>query len=122
MIRAIRESDKRRLKELESGFAWEFGSDWIEGLVAVDENDEPVIFAGAWSRAEVHITLDKKWSTPGARLFLLKELHDAMRAELKTKGIGQAVTWFDETRERFKDRLKSWGWLESQKKSWHKEL
>lgn len=122
MIRPIRVSDYARLKELENGYEFKFDGDFIEGLCAVDEHDSPVMFVGAWHRAEVHIVLDRKWSTPGARLFLLKELHDAMRVELKQKGIGQAVTWFDEARDRFKDRLQSWGWVKSQLTSWHKEL
>lgn len=122
MIRPIRESDKARLKELENGFAWDFGADWIEGLVAVDENDQPVIYAGAWSRAEVHVALDKKWSTPGARHALLKQLHDAMQVELKAKGFSQAVTWFDDVKDRFIERLQGWGWVKSNLTSWHKQL
>lgn len=122
MIRPIRKTDIRRLKELEDGFEWEFGDDFIEGLVAVDENDEPIMFAGAWQRAEVHITLDKKWSTPGARFLLLKELHDAMQAEMKRKGIGQVVTWFEGAVDRFQKRLETWGWIMSDKRSFHRRI
>jgi len=121
VIRPIRRDDIAKLKSL-GGFEWEFGLDFIEGLVSVDANDQPIMFAGAWHRAEVHIAVDAKYSTPGARLLLLKELHDAMQAEMRSRGIGQAVTWFDETKDRFKQRLQSWGWIESQKKSWHKEI
>lgn len=122
VLRKIRPDDIPTLKQLQQGFKWEFGPDFIGGLCAVDEHDTPVMFVGGWARAEVHIAVDSKWSTPGARLFLLKQLHEAMRYELKAKGFNQAVTWFDEARDRFKDRLQSWGWVKSKLISWHREL
>lgn len=122
LIRPIRKADVPRLKELENGYEFEFGDDFIDGLCAVDGDDSPVMFIGAWRRAEVHMVLDKGWSTPGARLFLLKEMHEAMRSDLKAKGFGQAVTWFDDVKDRFKDRLQSWGWVKSTLTSWHKQL
>jgi hypothetical protein len=124
MIRKIRQKDIPRLKELEDGFEWEFGRDFIEGLVAVDENDVPVMFCGAWHLAEVHVALDKGWSTPGARLCLLKEIHDAMNDQLKRKGFEQVVTWFEESKaaKRFQKRLGLWGWIMSAKRSFHRRL
>lgn len=122
MIRKIRLDDIPRLKELENGFEWSFGVDYIDGLVSVDSEDKPVMFAGAWSRAEVHIALDKNFSTPAVRFALLKELHDAMQAEMKRKGYGQAVTWFAGKVERFQKRLEKWGWVMSNKQSWHRRI
>jgi hypothetical protein len=122
VIRQLRKTDIPRLKELENGFTWEFDGDFIEGLAAVDEHDSPVMFVGAWRRAEVHIAVDPKWSTPGARFLQLKELHEAMRVELKAKGFSQAVTWFEDVKDRFVERLQTWGWVKSQLTSWHKEL
>jgi len=121
VIRPIRRDDIAKLKSL-GGFEWEFGNDFIEGLVSVDANDQPIIFAGAWHRAEVHIAIDGKYSTPGARLLLLKELHDAMEQDLKARGVGQAITWIDDKLKRFTERLEAWGWIESQKKSWQRRL
>ena len=116
----MRPSDMAKLKEL--GVEWEFNDDIIGCLVSVDEHDQPIMCAAAWYRAEVHLALDHKWSTPGARLFALKELHDAMHEELKRKHIGQAITWFGEELKRFKTRLQAWGWVKSQLTSWHRRI
>jgi hypothetical protein len=92
----------------------------------VDENDKPIAFAAAWKRAEVHAALDPKFSTPGARLAVLRELHDAVEKELSWDGFKEAVTWFDEkpTKEakRFQKRMSLWGWVKSQKTSWHRGI
>jgi hypothetical protein len=123
VIRLIRTSDLPRLKELQDGFEW---IDFDSVLVAVDESDNPVMFIGAWKRAEVHAVLDPKWSTPGARLALFHQVHDAMNDKLKSEGFEQVVTWFDEdatkAAKRFQKRLGLWGWLKSDKRSWHRRL
>lgn len=120
MIRSIRKSDLPRLKEL--GFEHEIGADFIEGVCAVDENDSVVMFAGAWSRAEVHMAVDGSFSTPGARLALLKQVHDAMERELKARNVGQAITWFGSELKQFKKRLQKFGWVKSELTSWHRQI
>lgn len=120
MIRQIKPSDIPKLRELQGDFEWTFNFDFLEGLVAVDEHDQPIMFAGAWKLAEVHCAIDSKWSTPGARLLMLEELHEAMRLELRRQNVGQAVTWFDDVKERFMHRLKRMGWMKSSKISWHR--
>jgi hypothetical protein len=117
VIRRIEERDLPKLRELRSD--WELETGCI-GLVLVDENDVPVVFAGAWLLAETHIAIDSKWSTPGARLFALEQIHQAMNDALKEKGIRQAVTWFDGAKDRFRRRMEKWGWVASQKTSWHR--
>lgn len=118
VIRKIRKEDLPRLKEL--GFEHEIGHDFLEGICAVDENDKVVMFAGAWLRAEVHMCTDGSWGTPGARLALLNQVHDAMERELKSRNVGQAITWFDEGRKRFKARLQRLGWMKSEFTSWYR--
>jgi hypothetical protein len=118
MIRKILQSDLPRLKEL--GFDHEIGPDFLEGICAVDENDVVVMFAGAWSRAEVHMCTDPSFSTPGARLALLSQVHDAMESELKSRNVGQAITWFDESKKRFQSRLKRLGWVKSEFTGWYR--
>lgn len=100
---------------------WQFGPDFLTGLVYTDANDQPVLFAGAWQIAEVHMGMDKSWSTPGARYAALKELHAAMEKELKQLQVGQAVTWFDRC-SAFTRRLKKLGWVMSEKVSWHRGI
>ena len=121
MIRELRESDLPRLKELHNGFDWTFGPDFMAGMVATDSQDRPVIFAGAWSRAEVHLAIDASWETAGIRYALLLQIHDAMEREMKARGIGQAVTWFEKT-EAFCRRLIEFGWVKSHSTSYHKEI
>lgn len=113
-------SDLPRLREL--GFDRKFGPDFMDGLVFTDQDDIAVMFCGAWSRAEVHLCIDKNWSTPGARWQVLKDIHLAMEKSLKQKGVGQAITWFGDELKRFKRRLTTTGWVKSELTSWHKEL
>jgi hypothetical protein len=120
VIRLIRTSDLPRLKEL--GFEHELGFDFMEGVVATDENDVVVMFAGAWSRAEVHMTLDKTWGTPGLRLALLQQVHARMEQRLKARNVGQAITWFGGEMQRFKQRLEALGWRKSELTSWIREI
>jgi hypothetical protein len=122
LIRPVEQRDLPRIKELAKEADWEIDDAMLCGFVAVNEQDEPVQFAGAWLIAEVHVALDKNWSTPAMRLLLLKQVHDEMRKELKRCGIRQAVTWFDNTRNRFMRRLESWGWVKSEKVSWHRGI
>lgn len=119
-MRPIRQSDIPRLKEL--GFEHEFSTDFIEGICATDENDVVVMFAGAWSRAEVHMALDKEWGTPGSRLALLQQVHGEMEKYLKARGVGQAITWFGGELKRFKKRLEKLGWVKSELTSWHRRI
>jgi hypothetical protein len=121
LIRPIRRDDIAKLKSL-GGYEWTFEHDFIEGLVFTDEQDQPVLFAGAWHRAEVHLAVDHEWATPGARLLALKQLHDAMENELAVRGVGQVITWIDDKLKRFSKRLEVWGWIESQKKSWQRRV
>ncbi len=120
MIRHIKPSDIPKLNSLQNGFEWTFSNDLIEVLVATDENDEPIIFAGAWKIAETHCLIDPSWSTPGARLLMLEELHEEMRKRLAEDGYKQAVTWFDSAKERFIGRMQGWGWVKSPKVSFHR--
>jgi len=120
VIRQLRIDDLPRLKEL--GFEYEIGADFIQGVCAVDENDVVVMVAGAWSRAEVHLCVDSSFSTPGARLALLGQVHDAMEKELKARNVGQAITWFGGELKRFKVRLQKLGWKKTELTSWFREI
>jgi hypothetical protein len=120
LIRAIRSSDLTRLKEL--GFEHEIGSDFLEGICATDEHDVVVMFAGAFSRAEVHMALDKGFGTPGLRLALLQQVHNEMEKALKRRGVGQAITWFGDELKCFKRRLQHFGWVKSQLTGWTRRV
>lgn len=120
MIRPTRADDIPRLKEL--GLMHEFGKDFIEGICAVDEHDMPILFVGAWHRAEVHCSIDHKWSTPGARLALLQQVHVEMERELKRRDIGQVVTWFGGELKGFKRRLQRLGWIKSEFTGWTRRV
>jgi hypothetical protein len=117
MIREIKPSDLPRLRAL--GLEHDLGTDLIEGLVSVDQDDQPVMFAGAWLRAEVHMALDHSYSTPGARFVLLQEIHAEMERRLKRRKIGQVVTWLENN---FGRRLRQLGWAKSELTSWHRKV
>lgn len=119
MIRPIEAKDLPKLQELAG---WEFGPDFMAGLVLVDSQDAPVLYAGAWRLAEVHIAMDHQWSTPAARFLALKEIHVAMEKELKALHVKQAVTWFDKAWA-FSRRLeRHLGWVMSNRISWHRKV
>jgi hypothetical protein len=126
VIRPIRAEDIATLQQLQNGFDWEFGPDYLQGLVATDDADVPVMFMAAWIRAEVHMVVDSKWATPGTRLCFLQQMHDAMEVELKVRNVGQAVTWFDaavtKLERRFLQRMAGMGWVRSERISWHREV
>ena len=116
MIRPIEAKDLPKLKELVD---WEFGDDYLTGLVFVDSEDAPRAVCGAWLLAEVHMGMDKSWGTPGARFAAMKEMHAAMERELKALHVKQVVTWFDRC-SAFTRRLTKLGWVMSNKVSWHR--
>jgi hypothetical protein len=118
-IRPMLEKDQPWLWHFEGEHKWEFGADFLGGLVIVDEDDRPVAFMGAWSRAEVHCVVNPRWKTPGLRLTALTELHNAMEINLKAKGVGRMVTWIDDA-HRFCRRLLHQGWIRANKTSFIK--
>ncbi len=121
MIRPIESRDLGRLKELEIGFSWEFGTDYMAGLVYVDRDDQPVMFVGAWRLAEVHLVVDPAWKNPALRMVALQHIHDAMSAELRNLGVKRTVTWMDGMKA-FGRRLLKLGWIKSSITSWIKEI
>jgi hypothetical protein len=120
-IRPLRPDDIPRLREIEGHHRWEFGEDFMDALVMADEDDRPVLCAGAWRLAEVHCLVDPAWKTPGAREAALKTLHRAMEIQVKAHSVRRVVTWFAGT-ERFCRRLLGWGWLRSSEISYIKVL
>lgn len=125
-IRPLTRDDLPRLKEMECEHEWDFESDFIGANVLVDENDVPVMIAGAWKKAEVHMVADAKWGTPAHRMAAFQQLHQHMHDSLKQKGYREAVTWFDRVVtcqvNRFIKRLRAFGWQESNKRSMHRGI
>jgi hypothetical protein len=118
-IREIKPADLPFLWQFEGEHKWEFGADFISGLVIVDEDDRPVAFMGAWSRAEVHCVVNPRWKTPGLRLQALTDIHRAMEMSVRAKGVGRMVTWIDDA-HRFCKRLTQQGWIRANKTSFIK--
>ena len=75
--------------------------------------------AGAWRRAEVHMVADGSWSTPQARLEAFAELHEAMRGELRERGVGEVWTFMDDMKA-FGRRLQRLGWQKIARQVWGK--
>jgi hypothetical protein len=121
MIRQITTKDVPRLRGLEQGYEWEFGPDFMHAKAFVDENDRPVLIAGAWKRAEVHLVADGTWGTPGMRQAALEQLHAAMAQQLKSEGVGEALTFMDGMKA-FCRRLQRLGWGKTDKAVWARRL
>ena len=125
MIRKIQVHDLGRIRAMEAERAecdsWEFGPDYIDGLAYTDSADRPVVIVGAWHRAETHLLMDSTWGTPAMRQLAFEQVHAALEAELKQKGVGQVITWLV-GKLAFARRLKQLGWIESSKQSFHRRV
>jgi hypothetical protein len=121
MIRFLEPQDIPRLKEMQGDFEWTYEPDYLFGMVVVDEKNRPVMAAGAWKRAEVHMLTDHTWATPLARAGALIELHNAMGNVLARDGVAEVITWLDDMR-RFQRRLKRLGWDAAKKTMWCRRL
>ncbi len=121
MIRPIEQKDLPRISAL-GGFPSEYGRDFLGALALVDEDDVPLVVMGAWSRAEVHMAMDKQWSTPQNRLLALTELHGAMEQELAFLNVGEVVSWFDKACAFTRRLNKSLGWKQSERFSMHRNV
>jgi len=121
MIRDVCESDIPRLIELQkqSGIEWElpnFSSpEVLSGRVFVDDQDQPIMFAGARKIAEVFAILDGKWGTPGLRSQAFTALYGAVEHDLETQGITEVTSWMPPQVFRgFYRRLqRTYGWTQS---------
>ena len=80
-VRALRPEDEPRLAAayLARGFpgGWRPLDDAIAAVVVVDGNDEPVLLAAAHALAEVRLSVDSTWGTPGLREQALCRAHSA---------------------------------------------
>lgn len=112
MIRRVQEKDIPRLKELHAatGFEWDFPSDMISAWVWADENDAPVMMAGARVLAEA-VLISSKDGDPQQRLAILERLAEVTRRDVRELGIREAVAWLPDSIWRgFSRRLKRFGW------------
>jgi hypothetical protein len=121
MIRFLEPQDIPKLKELQNDFEWTFNPDYLFGMVVVDENDRPVMMAGAWKRAEVHMVCDSHWSSAETRGAAFLELHKAMETVLAREGVAEAITWMDDMKA-FGRRLKRLGWEVTKRTMWARRL
>ena len=121
IVRDIRADDIPALRALGHPVEWTFGADYLVGKVAVDASDRPIGFLGSWLRAECHSALDPEWGTPAMRLAVFHELHGTMERELKARGIGQVLAYFEKSGA-FCRRLRALGWVMSEMQSWHRRV
>lgn len=120
-LRILEERDRERVKELECGFDWQFGRDFLCGVAVVDDADRPVMVAAAWKRAEVHMVLDQRWASPREREEAFAALHAGMAAVLANDGVAEAITWMDGMKA-FGRRLKRLGWDTAKRTMWARRL
>jgi hypothetical protein len=125
-IRACRESDVPRLKELlaRHGFEYEFPalSAFSIAEVAVDEEDQVVAVAAARPTVEIFWLHDTSWRTPKWRFEVMRLLHEHLRKMLLAAGISQAHAWLPPTiAKTFGRRLrKSFRWFPSPWPCWER--
>lgn len=128
MIRAYRPSDEAALRAIhaEQGFDYAFPdlSQFVEIMVAVDENDVPVQAVLARKTVEIYFLADKGWRTPAWRMRLFTDIHLAMHKRLLELGFTDAHAWIPpQIVKSFGRRLKRvFGWVESRWTCFAKEL
>jgi hypothetical protein len=121
VIRLLESNDLPRLRELQNEFEWTFAPDYMLGLAVVDENNLPVMMAGAWKRAEVHLVADSQLGSPQDREAAFLELHEAMANTLANQGVAEVITWMDDM-QAFGRRLKRLGWDVAKRTTWARRI
>jgi hypothetical protein len=127
IIRPYRPSDEPKLR---ADYLKRFpGKDWrpLDGAVALvvaDERDEPRMLVAAHLIAEIRMSVDPDWGTPGLREEALLKAHDAMGRELRARGIERAISLLEpEIARAFGRRLKRLrGWVASRCEPWLREV
>jgi hypothetical protein len=118
-LRKIRESDLERIKFLHDNLGVDCPfpqmADILPMFAIVDETDQVVMTVGCVPTAEVYFWVDKDWETPGMKQEAFKYLHEAIRIDLKSKGIIQVHAFIPPgIAKHFGRRLiKRFGWARS---------
>ncbi len=127
-VRKLRAEDEEVLREayLARGFpgGWRPLEDAVAAIVVVDEEERPVLLAAAHELAEVRLSVDCGWGTPGLREEALRQAHSALRDELEVRGYRRVIALLEPTIARgFGRRLKKhFGWLPSRGVAWEREV
>ena len=127
-VRRFRPEDEPALAAayLARGFpgGWRPLQDAVAAVVVVDDQDKPVLLAAAHALAEVRLSVDGAWGTPGLREEALRRAHGALREELQAMGFGRAMALLEPRIARgFGRRLnKLFGWLPSAGVAWEREI
>lgn len=127
-VRSFRPEDEPALKAayLARGFpgGWRPLDDAAAAVVVADEDDRPVLLAAAHVLAEVRLSVDRAWGTPGLREEALRRAHRALRDELKAMGIRRAIALLEPAIAKgFGRRLKKlFGWAPSRGVAWEREV
>lgn len=130
MIREFRQSDGPALRRLHAaqGFDYEFPDltqpQFVQILVAVDDEDEPVQALIARKTVELYFVGDPNWRTPRWRLNFLLSLGYVMHKALARMGFTDVFAALPpEIEKTFGKRLRrSLGWVESRWKQYVRYL
>jgi hypothetical protein len=127
-VRPFRPEDEPALAAayLARGFpgGWRPLGDAVAAVVVVDDQDRPVLLAAAHALAEVRLSVDGEWGTPGLREEALRRAHGALREQLQAMGFRRAMALLEPRIARgFGRRLnKLFGWLPSAGVAWEREV
>lgn len=130
MIRELRPDDIPALRALheQQGFDYPFPDlsqpQFVQILVAVDDEDRPVQALMARETLELYMLGDSGWRTPKWRFATLQKLGYAMHLKLLGMGYRDVHAWLPPQVERaFGKRLvKSFGWVKSRWSCFAREL
>ena len=97
IIRPIEPRDYEKVKELHAKSPAKYelpdfeGQNFIGGMVAVDENDEPRVILCFRRTAESYVVIDHDFDVPAYRLIALGELIEASKPRMIEKGYEDAI-------------------------------
>lgn len=113
-LRVIESNDLPRLQELfaRQGFEYDFPDlRAMVGALAVEDGGAVVQAVLARPTVELYFLLDAEWRSPQWRMEALRQLHEAMRRDLRGKGFADAHVWIPPEKKSFVSRLmRSFGW------------
>ena len=98
-IRRLENGDIEQIRKIfeAQGFDYELpeldSNNIIAKKVVTDENNTARMGVAARITVELYGFVDHTWDTPAVRFAALKQLHEAMRQELKEKGIEDGHFW-----------------------------
>ena len=113
-IRSINTADAPRIEELQGRQGFDYELPDVRAMIAalgLEADGALRLAVVARPTVELYFFIDGEWRNPRWRFEALREIHEAMRRELRAKGFEDAHVWIPPEKKSFVRRLmKSFKW------------